>query len=732
MGEANGLMVAEQLLTAAVAALGGTPRAGQQQMVAEVSAAIDSHETLLVQAGTGTGKTMGYLVPAACHAVETGERVVVATATLALQRQLLTRDLPLLAEVATTILPQSFTFTLLKGRQNYVCKYKLDGGYPIDEPTLFSDDDVGVTGSSADTLTPVIAGLTRNPSSTHPVIAGLTRNPSSAKKKAKAKSNPPKGANRTPESFVAKVRRVREWANDTNTGDRDDLVPGVSDRAWRQVSIGALECLGAKCPMIADCFSEQARAAARESDIVVTNHAMLGIAASGSPGVLPEYDVLVVDEAHNLESAVISGAIVELSQSIIDRVAKTAQKHLGIKAGGLEQAGLEFAIALAKCPNGRFADGVPEALQAAIVAVQNELRPLVSAKPQAEITDGAAKVAQSALVQLFEVVQRMSEPSQTEVLWCTADAADGANTASKASQAAGTTPHRLYAGPYQAANLIKDHLLGDAEATGIFTSATLTIGGTFTSTAISLGLSPDSYRAVDVGSPFDYGKQGILYIAAHLPKPQRQQISASVAATGAASTVHQPLLDEIEALIKAAGGRTLGLFSSRRAAELAATAMRDRLDTPVLLQGDDQLPTLIEQFASDPAASLFGTISLWQGIDVPGPSCQLVIIDKLGFPRPDDPISSARVQAVEQAGGNGFMTVSVNHSALRLAQAAGRLIRHADDRGVVAVLDPRLVTARYGSTIIKSMPPFWRTTNRDTVLAALARLNNAAAAPENV
>lgn len=689
------------LLAAVVSALGGTPRAGQQQMVAEVSAAIAADQTLLVQAGTGTGKTMGYLVPAACHAVSTGERVVVATATLALQRQILMRDLPLLAQVAKGILPRSFTFTLLKGRQNYVCKYKLDGGYPVDEPSLFDGPD-----------SPVIAGSTQPviADSTQPVIADLTRNLTTARKKSKAHSHPKSGTN-APESFVAQVRRVRQWAVDTDTGDRDDLIPGASDRAWRQVSISALECLGAKCPMIADCFSEQARAAARESDIVVTNHAILGVAASGSPGVLPEYDVLVVDEAHNLESAVINGAIVELSQPLIERTAKTARKHLGIKTGDLEQAGQEFGAALALCPDGRFADGLPEAVQTAVVVLCDALRPLVSAKSADDTASGAAKVAQSALLQLFETAQRMAEPAAAEVLWC-ASADDG----STAKQEPEPNKNRLYAGPYQAANLIKDRLLEDAGATGIFTSATLTIGGNFTSAAISLGLVPGSYRAVDVGSPFDYGKQGILYVAAHLPKPQRQQVVVDASAPNA-------LFDEIEALIRAAGGRALGLFSSRKAAELAASAMRERLDTPVLLQGDDQLSTLVAEFQNDPATSLFGTISLWQGIDVPGSSCQLVIIDKLGFPRPDDPISSARVQAVEQAGGNGFMAVSVNHSALRLAQASGRLIRTADDRGVVAVLDPRLVTARYGKTIINSMPPFWRTTDRDTVLGALERLN---------
>jgi ATP-dependent DNA helicase DinG len=293
---------------------------------------------------------------------------------------------------------------------------------------------------------------------------------------------------------------------------------------------------------------------------------------------------------------------------------------------------------------------------------------------------------------------------------------------------------RLLAAPLAVNGLIRTNLL--AGRSGILTSATLALGGSFAPIARSVGLdarpdaepqgperlAPDAaaapvapsgdavtWHGLDVGSPFDYPRQGILYIARHLPPPGREPAT-------------EAQLDEIAELITAAGGRTLGLFSSRRASDAVAQAMRDRLDLTVLAQGDDQLPTLVREFAADEATCLFGTLSLWQGVDVPGAACRLVIIDRIPFPRPDDPVRSARSEAVVAAGGNGFMSVSATHAALMLAQGAGRLIRTTEDRGVVAVLDPRLATARYGEFLARSLPDFWRTTDREVALAALRRL----------
>ncbi len=220
---------------------------------------------------------------------------------------------------------------------------------------------------------------------------------------------------------------------------------------------------------------------------------------------------------------------------------------------------------------------------------------------------------------------------------------------------------------------------------------------------------PLIWSGIDVGSPFDHPRSGILYVARHLPPPGRDGLP-------------EPYLNELRELITAAGGRTLGLFSSMRAARQAAAALRERIDHPLLCQGEDPTSQLIGRFAQDEATCLFGTLSLWQGVDVPGRSLQLVVIDRIPFPRPDDPLASARQRAVAARGGNGFMTVAAAQAALLLAQGTGRLLRTMSDRGVVAILDPRLLTARYGSFLRASLPPFWTTTNPEVVRAALRRL----------
>jgi ATP-dependent DNA helicase DinG len=702
----------ETLLDAAVEALGGTRRDGQHEMAVAVAETIEAGTHLLVQAGTGTGKSLGYLVPAARHAVLTDERVIVSTATLALQRQIVTRDLPLVADALAPHLPRRPDIALLKGWHNYLCLHKVEGGYPQDEPgTLFE--------------------LPEHDGAEHP--------------------RPESGARDGGESLGEQVVRLREWADETDSGDRDDLVPGVTDRAWRQVSVTSLECLGSRCPKIDECFPERARKLAREADVVVTNHAMLGIAASGSPNVLPEHQVLVIDEAHELTDRVTAQATSELSIATIEHAARLARRHGHATTGDLDAAAQALAAVLVELPEGRFPQGLPEDARLAVAAVRDATRTLMSVvKPEpGGKTDPAAagiKVAQATLLALFEVAERMAaDPADNRhvVLWC-----------SRGDDRRGGTMTRLFAAPLAVGGLVRSQLF--AGRSSVLTSATLELGGSFEPIARSVGLAvradaepvgpeslgaptgdvadgdppgrgttaapaPDAradrgtqpqplpWRGLDVGSPFDYPRQGILYVAKHLPPPGREP------ATDAQ-------LDEIAALVTAAGGRTLGLFSSRRAAIAAAAAMRDRLDVPVLLQGDDQLPTLVARFASDEPTCLFGTLSLWQGVDVPGPACRLVVIDRIPFPRPDDPVRSARSDAVARAGGNGFMSVSATHAALLLAQGAGRLIRSSEDRGVVAVLDPRLSTARYGDFLVRSLPPFWQTTDRAVTEQALRRL----------
>ena len=688
---------ADDLLDLAVEGLGGGRREGQHRMAAAVAESVDAGRHLLVQAGTGTGKSLGYLVPAVRHAVVDGRRVLVSTATLALQRQVVSRDLPLVAETVGPRLPRPPKIALLKGWHNYLCKHKITGGYPAEGATLFDlpPDPGPGEGAAAEQ---------------HPAPGGNG-----------ADAGPRGGRSDEPARLADHVRRLHAWADETESGDRDDLVPGVPDRAWRQVSVTAMECLGNRCPLLAECFPEQARAAAREADVVVTNHAMLGIAASGNTGVLPEHDTVVVDEAHELAERVTASATVDLSLTVVEHAARLARRHGGTETESLDQASQRLGSLLATAPAERFPAGLPDDLRLAVAGVRDASRELLTrlkppgdsrSRPASSTEAGAAdagmKMATSAVLQLFEVAERMAaEDTSADVLWC--------SRPSEHAPWAGDGVTRLHAAPLAVAGLIRTHLLG--EATGVFTSATLSLGGSFDPVARSLGLAgsngtdetPD-WSGLDVGSPFDYPRQGILYVARHLPAPGREPTTDAQ-------------LDEIAALVEAAGGRTLGLFSSRRAAVAAAEAMRERLDVPVLCQGDDQLPTLVRQFADDPATCLFGTLSLWQGVDVPGPSCQLVLIDRIPFPRPDDPVKAARARAVEQAGGNGFMQVSATHAALLLAQGAGRLVRRSEDRGVVAVLDPRLATARYGTFLTRSMPDFWPTTDGGLVRAALRRLD---------
>ena len=643
-----------EALDGAVGRLGGGPRRGQREMTRRVARAIASGTHLLVQAGTGTGKSLAYLVPAMIHAVDDGERAVVSTATLALQRQILTRDAPLAADAVEALTGRRPVVALLKGWQNYLCRHRVAGGYPDDDDALFAASDaVPRTGA-----------------------AGLGE----------------------------QVGRLREWAGRTTTGDRDDLVPGGSDRAWAQASVSRAECLGPACPFHDDCFPAAAREAAARADVVVTNHAMLGVVVAGNPGVLPEHDLLVVDEAHALADRVRSQGAASLSASAVARVAATARKHASAVVSDLEAAGQGLQAALAALPDGRLSAGPPPALAEALAALDGAARGVLTGVRQAAGAQGGGAdaggvaLARTAVSDLVDVVERMTSDSvaqHRDVAWVE-------------RPRMGTEPPRLTLAPIDVAGPVADALFDERVA--VLTSATLALGGGFEPMARDLGLTlaEAPWEGVDVGTPFDYARQGILYTPVHLARPGRG--------------ISEAALDEVLALTEASRGGMLGLFSSRRAAEEAAGVLRGATDLTVYAQGEDQLSALVEAFAADEDSCLVGTLSLWQGVDVPGRTCRLVIIDRIPFPRPDDPVSQARSEAVAAAGGNGFMSVAATHAALLLAQGAGRLIRRAEDRGVVAVLDPRLRTARYGAFLARSMPPLWPTRDRDVVLGALERL----------
>jgi ATP-dependent DNA helicase DinG len=659
-----------ELLAKAVAALGGSERHGQIEMAEAVAHAFDSGEHLAVQAGTGTGKSLAYLVPAIARAVETDEPVVISTATIALQRQLVDRDLPRLADSLAGELPRRPEFALLKGRGNYLCLNKIHNGSatePDDRP-------------QEELFEPVAA-------------SALGRD----------------------------VQRLIAWSSETESGDRDDVKPGVPDRSWSQVSVSARECIGmARCPFGTDCFAEKARDKAGHADVIVTNHALLAIDAVSDAAVLPEHELLVVDEAHELVDRVTSVATAELSATSLGvahrRSARLVDQEL---AQRLEAATATLSSAIHDAPPGRI-DALDEELTTYLTAVRDaasRVRSAIDTSPSDPKAASARAEAVTALTDISDTATRIltsfvpAIPDRSDVVWL--DHEDGAHARSNKG-GSGNVRAVLRVAPLSVSGLLRGRLF--EQSTAVLTSATLTIGGTFDAMASAWGLAGGDderkarWRGIDVGSPFEHEKSGILYVAAHLPPPGRD-------GTGSAEQ-----LAEIEALITAAGGRTLGLFSSMRAAKAAAEIMRERLDTPVLCQGEDTTSALVQRFADDPETSLFGTLSLWQGVDVPGPSLSLVLIDRIPFPRPDDPLLTARQRAVAARGGNGFMAVAASHAALLLAQGAGRLLRRMDDRGVVAVLDSRMATARYGSYLRASLPPFWATTDPVRVRGALERL----------
>ncbi|MFG3421977.1 ATP-dependent DNA helicase [Micromonospora sp. NPDC047730] len=703
---------------------GGAARPGQQQMATAIEECVRAREHLLVQAGTGTGKSLAYLTPA----LTVDGPVVVSTATLALQSQLVDHDLPRLADAVEPVLGRRPTFAVLKGRHHYLCLARLDNSTE-DEPE--------------DTLFDAPAARP----------AGGTKWLGEAGRLGK------------------QIQRLRDWAEKTDTGDRDELDPGVDDQAWRLVSMPARECVGAaRCPFGAECFAEASRARAREADIVVTNHSLLAVDMLAGRHIVPPHKLLIVDEAHELADRVSSAAQAELVPELIDRSAKRARPLLRPEtAESLTAAGDALAVGLAEAPAGRITSGLPAALREACTLLDAATRAALDGigEIKADDPDPVRKQqAKAVLDELSATAQRLLEEADHDVAWVEKND----NTGRRA----------LVVAPLSVAGTLATHLYD--ERTVVATSATLTLGGRFDTVARALGLeappadppspaaaalaarsagrtdpagragvtsaagagpvgatgggeatgragsagseppgpatgtpglpatSGPGWRSLDVGSPFDYARQGILYVAAHLPRPS---VSGLPDAAG----------EELLALVTALGGRTLGLFSSRRAAQQAAELLRARTDLPVLLQGEEALPLLVRRFREEKASCLFGVMSLWQGVDVPGDSCQLVVIDRLPFPRPDEPLAAARAAAVDANGGSGFAAVSVPIAAVRLAQGVGRLIRSTGDKGVVAVLDSRLETARgYGAFLRRSLPPFWYTTRPEVARGALERL----------
>ena len=604
-------------------------RPGQREMTELVAASIERGRHLVVQAGTGTGKTLAYLVPA----ITSGKRTVVATATKALQDQLATKDLPFLAEELAEH-GHDIDWAVLKGRSNYVC-------------------------------------LQRLREMSQPATGQLELDELSATNKLE-------------------IKKIAEWAGESETGDQAEMEWSPSDQAWRAVSVGSDECPGGdRCPMGQECFAESARRRAQASDVIVVNTYLYGLHVGSGGAILPEHDVVVFDEAHVLEDTMSDTVGVDIAPGRFVTVSATVRRFLDDPQ--LVGSIADLAPLLREVFSGHLNERLPTPLPTDITDALDEARLRLTRVGEAveaiqtEVDDAKQRKlrAQKMIARSMEAVEAALSAGDDKVPFV-----------SGAPQSPRLEVAPLDVGPVLGANVWGDH-------TAILTSATIP-----SSLAARVGLPDDRTHSADVGSPFDYEHQAMLYCAMHMPQPRSPKFRDQVA-------------DELIALIEAAGGRTLALFTSWAAMDHAVDAVRDEITVPILTQRDLPKPALVKAFAESEETCLFATTGLFQGVDVPGRTLSLVVIDKLPFPRPDDPLLSARR---DQLGASAFSEIDVPRASTLLAQACGRLIRTMDDRGVVAVLDPRLGTARYRWDIVKALPPMKRTRERADVEAFLRDL----------
>jgi len=618
-------------VTKALAAVTGAlpaaeDRPGQQQMAQAVAAAIENGRHLVVQAGTGTGKTLGYLVPA----ITAGKRVVVATATKALQDQLAAKDLPFLE--AHLGIP--FDWAVLKGRSNYICMQRVREIQGADKGQLELED-----------------------------FAATTK---------------------------VEINRLASWAGTTDTGDQASLDWAPSDRAWQAVSVGSDECPGAtRCPMGSVCFAEGARQRASMADVVVVNMHLYGLHVGSGGMLLPEHDVVVMDEAHQLEDIMSDTVGVQVAGGRFTTLTAALKRIIDDPklTGGVAEASLVVRDALVPFLGQRLSRPFPEAIQSMLVDVRGRIEQAQSALRaiKTDVDDAKARVLRG---------QQLATRLQDSI-----DLALDNREGFVAFVSGGPDYPRLEIAPLEVGNVLFNGIW--SQRTAILASATIPA-----SLGNRVGLPPSGFDEIDVGSPFDYEHHSLLYCALHMPDPR---------SPGYAAAVHE----ELAALITAAGGRTLALFTSWKAMDAAAEAVRLKVDVPILTQRDLPKTALVKAFSEDEQSCLFATAGFFQGVDIPGRTLSLVVIDRIPFPRPDDPLLSARR---EQLGAAAFGQIDLPRASMLLAQATGRLIRTANDRGVVAVMDPRLGKANYRWDIVKALPPMKRTRSRADAEAFLREI----------
>jgi ATP-dependent DNA helicase DinG len=638
------------------------PREAQQTMARAVQQAIVGRETLVAEAGTGTGKTFAYLVPA----LLSGERVIISTGTKTLQDQLYFRDLPRVRSVLG-VQPKT---ALLKGRANYLCLYRL-------EQTVRDGGSLNAT-------------------------------------------------------QVTQLATIRAWSARTRRGDRMELaeVPEESP-LWPRVTSTAENCLGVECPFYADCHVFKARREAQEADVVVVNHhllfADLALKQEGFGEILPDAAAFILDEAHQLPE--LAGQFFSQSVSarqLNDLAQDTLTECAGITGAiglllepvqALQAAVRQLRLALEGLP-ARGAIGLLLARDTAAAALE-EVQALLQVlsellNSQAERSRGLANLHERAVLFASRLERIVSAASAS-------DSERGDDVYDHGADADDTTVvpdlapdvrwyerfprgFALYVTPLDLADPMRA-LRERTQAAWIHTSATLSVAGKFAHFARQLGL--DEPRTLLLRSPFDYAQQALCYLPSGLPDPNAREYTAAV-------------IDAVLPVLQASAGRAFLLFTSHRALRHATELLQDKVPWPLFVQGTAPRPRLLEEFRACGHGVLLGAASFWEGVDVVGDALSGVVIDKLPFAAPDDPVLMARLAALEQSGINPFMGWQVPSAVIALKQGAGRLIRDVHDRGVLVLCDPRLSSKGYGKLFLASLPPMPRTHDLADVQAFFA------------
>jgi ATP-dependent DNA helicase DinG len=628
-------------------------RAGQIKMAEAVLRAFEDKKHLIVEAGTGTGKTMAYLVPAIAYALAKNKRVIISTGTKNLQEQLMEKDIPFLQKV----MPKKFTASYMKGRSNYACLYRI------------------------------------KKAESQPILEGLDE--------------------------MDYFDEVRHWSRESETGDRSELVNLPENLSfWGRINAKSETCIGQKCPDFEPCFVTRMRERAEEADIVIVNHhlffADLNIRGNEYGRVLPDYGAVIFDEAHLVEDIAADYFGFQISSFQVEELARdtdalpitdaVASRHLTKNAAKIIGLADQFWTRFTQVRNqdGRF----PLMANAfAQKTVKGDIQPTMLGEAyfafdQAlEQLENAVDVFADKLTEAESLVRRIRQTRFDLDFICTQSEKNYVYWLEKRGKGM-----FLRASPIDVSALLQEKLFDKME-TVVMTSATLSSNGKFDFIKDRLGLDGRNIETLVAPSAFDYQKQAVIYLPKAMPDPRAPEFSQMAAS-------------EIIKLLQVTNGRAFVLSTSNSSMNALYELVSTRVNFPCFIQGSMSKAGLLDKFRQTPNAVLFATSSFWQGVDVRGEQLSCVIIDKLPFAVPSDPIVAARTRFIDENGGKSFFDYSVPQAVITLKQGIGRLIRSKTDRGVIALLDPRLKTKSYGRDFLNSLPRC-RVTNELKDVAAI-------------